>query len=116
MPDGLFSVSDIQDYFEYIKKNQKVIDNPPTKIYINKIEKTGLTSETMELHESTKNKTTKDKNDENVPHLEITEVVLVRCNIANNNYQQNSRVLYRFTLNKSFGKLLDILPKYFIFL
>ena len=37
---------------------------------------------------STKNKITKDKNDENVPHLEITEVILVHCNIVNNDYQQ----------------------------
>ena len=47
----------------------------------------------MKLLGSAKNKVTKDKNDENVPHHEITEVVLVHCNIANNDYQQNSRVL-----------------------
>ena len=49
---------------------------------------------------------TKDENDENVPNLEFTEVVLVHCNIANNNYQQKSRVLYQFVLNKSFGQLI----------
>ena len=49
-------------------------------------------------------------------HLEITEVVLVHCNIVNNNYQQDSRVLYTFVPNKSFGQLLDISPKNFIFL
>ena len=49
-------------------------------------------------------------------HLEITEVVLVHCNIVNNNYQQDSRVLYTFVPNKSFGQLLDISPKKFIFL
>ena len=48
----------------------------------------------MKLPESIKNKIAKDKNRENVPHLEITEVVLVHCNIANNDYQQDSRVLY----------------------
>ena len=48
--------------------------------------------------------------------LEITEVVLVHCNIVNNNYQQDSRVLYTFVPNKSFGQLLDISPKNFIFL
>ena len=47
----------------------------------------------MKLLGCTKNKIAKDKNGENVPHLEITEVVLVHCNIANNDYQQNSRVL-----------------------
>ena len=46
-----------------------------------------------------------------MPYLEITEVVLVHCNIVNNYYQQNSRVLYTFVPNKSFGQLLDISPK-----
>ena len=53
----------------------------------------------------------KDKNVENVSHLEITEVVLVYCNIVSNIYLQDSRVLYIFVSNKSFGKLLDISPK-----
>ena len=59
---------------------------------------------------------TKDKNDENVTHLEITQVVLIHCNIVNNDYQQDSRVLYTFIPNKVFGQLLDISPKIFIFL
>ena len=62
----------------------------------------------MKLLGSTKNKITKDKNGENVPHLEITEVVLVHCNIVNNDYQQDSRVLYTFVPNKPFGSLLEI--------
>ena len=97
-------------------------------IYVNKIEnrttlkiKTGyylelLTPETMKLLGSTKSKITKSENGENVPHLEITEVILVHCNIANNDYQQNSRVLYTFVPNKLFGQLLVISPKKFIFL
>ena len=52
------------------------------------------------------NKVTKDKNAVNVPHLEITEVVLVHCNIVNNDYQQDSRALYTFVPNKLFGSLL----------
>ena len=51
-----------------------------------------------------------------MPHLENTEVVIVHCNIVNNDYQQDSRVLYTFVPNKWFGQLLDILPNYFIFL
>ena len=70
----------------------------------------------MKLLGSTKNKITKDKNGENVPHLEITEVVLVHCNIVNNDYQQDSRVLYTFVPNKYFGGLLDIFPSNHIFL
>ena len=100
----------IQDYFEYILKTHgENIDNQSVKIYVNKIEnritfriKNGyslelLTPETMKLLGSTENKITKDKNGENVPHLEITEVVLVHCNIANNDYQQDSRVLHVFS-------------------
>ena len=76
-------------------------DNPPIRIYVNQIEKvitfrinTGyylelLTTETMKLLGSTKNKITLDKNGENVSHLEITEVVLGHCNIVNNDYQQD---------------------------
>ena len=70
----------------------------------------------MKLLESTKNKITKDKTGENVPHLEITEVVLVHCNIVNNEYQKDSRVLYTFVSNKPFGSLLEISPKNQIFL
>ena len=73
-------------------------------------------SEMMKLLGSTKNKINKDENGENVCHLEITEVLLVHCNIVNNDYQQDSRVLYTFVPNKSFGQLLDISPKNFIFL
>ena len=75
-----------------------------------------LPPDTMKLLGSTKNKIIKDKNGENVPHLEITEVVLVHCNIVNNDYQQNSRVLYTFVPNKPFGSLLEIFPTNHIFL
>ena len=64
----------------------------------------------------TKNKRTKDENGENVPHLEITEVVLVHCNVVNNGYQQDSRVLYTFVPNKPFDSLLEVSPKNHIFL
>ena len=70
----------------------------------------------MKLLGSTKNKITKDKNGENVPYLEITEVVLVHCDIVNNDYQQDSRVLYTFVSNKPFGSLLEISPTNHIFL
>ena len=65
----------------------------------------------MKLLGSTKRKITKDENVENVPHLEMTEVVLIHCSIVNNNYQQDSRVLYIFVPNKSFGQLLNISQK-----
>ena len=102
------------------------IVNPSIRIFINKIEnrlkfkiKTGyyfelLTSKTMKLIRSTKSKLTKDENSENVPYLEITEVVLI--NVVNNSYQQNSRALYTFVSNKLFGQLSNISPKKFIFL
>ena len=98
------------------------------QIYVNKLEnrvtfkiKNGyrlelLTIETLKLLGSTKNKITKDKNGKNVPHLEITEVVLVHCDIVNNDSQQDSRVLYTFVPNKPFGSLLEISPTNHFFL
>ena len=97
-----------------MKKHRDNVDNPSIQIYINKIEnritfkiKNGyspelLTKETMKLLGSTENKITKDKNGE------IKEVVLVHCNIVNNDYQQDSRVFYTFVPNKPFDSLLEI--------
>ena len=70
----------------------------------------------MKLLGSTKSKIAKDKNGKNVPHLEIVELVLMHCNIVNDNYQQNSRILYTFVRNKSFGILLEISPPNHVFL
>ena len=75
-----------------------------------------LTPETKKLLGSTERKITKDKNGENVPHLEITELVLVHCNLVNTDYQQDSRILYKFVPNKPFGSLLEISPTNHIFL
>ena len=69
----------------------------------------------MKLPRSTENKITKDKNGENVSHCEIKEVALVHCNIVNNYCQQDSRVLYTFAPNKTFGSLLEISLKSHIF-
>ena len=110
------------------KKHGDDIDIPSVQIYVNKTEhrvtfkiKNGysnelLTPETMKILGNTKNKKTKNRNLENVPHLEITEVVLIHCNIVNNDYQQDSRVLYTFVPNKPFGSLLEISPTNHIFL
>ena len=70
----------------------------------------------MKLLGNTENKITKDKNSENVPHLEVVELVLVHGNLVKNNYQQNSRILYTFVLNKTFGSLLEISPPNHVFL
>ena len=69
----------------------------------------------MKLLGSTKNKITKHKNVQNVPHVEINEVILIQGNILNNDCQQDSRVLYTFVPNKSFRQLLDISPKSLLF-
>ena len=125
LPDGSYSVSYIQEYFEYIiKKHKTVNDNLSIKIYLNKTEnriafkiKTRyylellLTERTIFLVGSSKSKITKDKNDKNMPQFEITEVLLIYCNIVNNDYQQDSRALYTFVSNKSVSRLLDISPK-----
>ena len=103
-------------------------DNPSKRINVNKTENTVTfnitiefyvelsTPETNKLFRSTKIKITRDKNGKNVPHWEITEVVLVDSKILSNYYQHDLRVLYTFVPKKSFGQLLDILPKNFIFL
>ena len=124
LPDGSYSVSDIQGYFEYIlKKHDTVTENPSIMIYVNKMQnkitfkmKKGyylqlLTTEAMKLHGSIKSKVTENENGKNVSHLDITEVVLIYRNIVNNDYQQDSRVLYKFLPNKSFDQLLNILPR-----
>ena len=129
LPDGSHSISDIQDYFEYIlKKHRESVDNPPIRMYVNKIQnritfkiKNGyylelLTPETMRLLGSSKSKVIKDENGEDVPNLEVAEVVLVHCNLVNNDYQQESRILYTFVPNKTFGSLLEISPKNHVFL
>ena len=129
LPDGSCSISDIQGYFEYIlKKHSEIVDDPPIEIFVSKNEnritfkiKNGyylelLTTETMELLGSTESKTTGEKNGENVPHLEVVELVLIHCNIVDNSFQQNSRILYTFVPNKPFGSLLEISPPNHIFL
>ena len=99
LPDGSYSISDSQDYFEYIlKKYSESVDNPSIRIYLNKTEnritfkiKSGyylelLTPEGVKLLASTVSEINKDKNGENVPHLEFVELVLVHCKLVNNDY------------------------------
>ena len=86
--------------------------NPSIRIYANKIENRNmfkiktehyleiLIPETMRLLGSTQSKIAKNENGGNIPHLEITEVVLVQCNIVSNNYEQNSKLLYTFIPDK----------------
>ena len=99
LPDGSYSISDIQDYFEFIiKKHETLTENPPIQIYPNKIKnrivfkiKTGyklelLTPETIKLLGSTRKDVDADKNSEKIPKLESVEVVLVHCNLVKNDY------------------------------
>ena len=114
-------------FWIYLKKHGEKTDIPSIRIYLNKIEnritfkiKKGyylelLTPETTKLLGSTKSKITNDENGKNVPYLEITEVTLIHCNIFNNTYEKDSKVLYTLVPNKSFGKLLDISPNNLIF-
>ena len=129
LPDGSYSISDIQDYFEYILKTQsESVDGPTIEIFVSKNENRItfkiqhgyylelLTPETMKLLGSTESKITGEKNGENVPHLEVVELVLIHCNIVDSSYQQNSRILYTFVPNKPFDSLLEISPPNHIFL
>ena len=123
LPDGSYSISDIQNYFEFIiKKHETLTENLSIQIYPYKIKnrivfkvKTGyklelLSPETMKLLGSTKKDVDKDKDGEDVPKLESVEVVLVHCNLVNNSYQQASKVLFTFVPNKQFGQLITISP------
>ena len=129
LPDGSYSVLDMQDYFEYIfKKHSENVNNPPIRIYVNRIEnritfkiKRGyylelLKGETMKLLGSAESKITKYKSGEDVAHLDAVELVLIHCNLVNSDYQQDSRILYTFVPNNTFGSLLDILPTNHVFL
>ena len=69
----------------------------------------------MKLLGSTESKIAGEKNGENVPHLEVAELVLIHCNISDNSYQQNSRIIYTFVPNEPFGSLLEISPPNYIF-
>ena len=121
LPDGSYSIADIQDYFEFIiKKHGTLTENPSIQIYANKIKnriifkiKTGyklelLTPETIKLLGSTKKVIDKDKNGEKVPKLETVAVVLVHCNLVKNDYQHTSKILFTFVPNKTFSQLINI--------
>ena len=126
LPDGSYTVADINDYFQYVIKKHPTVSG--LEIYINRIEnritfklKAGwslelMTRGTQKLLGSKEGKITTTKNGELVPEMEITEVVLVHCNLVNNNYQRDSRILYTFIPDKSFGRLLNISPAQFIWL
>ena len=113
LPYRSYSISDTQDYFEFIiKKHATLTENSPVQIYVNRIKnriafkiKIGyklelLAPETMKLLESTKKDTDNDKDGEDVPKLGSVEVVLVHCNLVNNSYQEASKVLFTFVPNK----------------
>ena len=120
LPDGSYSVSDIQDYFEFIIKiHETLTENPPVPMYLKKVKnrivfkiKNGcklelLTPEAMKLLGSTKKDVDKKKVGEIVPKLESFEVVLVHCNLVKNDYQHTSKVLFSFVPNKQFGQSIN---------
>ena len=123
LPDSSYSIADIQDYFEFIiRKHETLTEDSPVKMYPNRIKnriifkiKTDyklelLSPGAIRLLGSTKKVVDKDKNGEDVPKLESVEVVLIHCNLVNNNYQQTSKVLFIFVQSKQFGQLINIAP------
>ena len=126
LPHGSYSISDIQDYFEFIiKKHEILTENPQVQIYPNKMKnrivfkiKTGyklelLILEIMKLLGSTKKDVDKDKDGEIVPKLGSVEVVLVHCNLVKNGYQHTSKVLLSFVPNKQFVQLIKYFTIFF---
>ena len=129
LADGLYHISEIQDYIEcIIKKHETIGENAPTLIYTNTINnrivfkiKSGyklelLSKETVKLLGSTYDTIDAAKNSENVPRLGNVEVVLVHCDLVNNSYQQYSRVLFTFVPAKQYGQLISISPHSLAFL
>ena len=129
LPDGSYEISDIQDYFsKMIQKHETTVktdEESPILIYPygvkNRISfkiKTGyklelLTNETQKLL-SDGPIIDKDKVSKNVPQLEQVEYVLLHCNIVQNDYLQNSKLLYEFVPGKTFGQLISVKPPAFI--
>ena len=129
VPDGSYSIAALQNYFEYIiKKHETITDVSPVLIYVNKINnrivfkiKSGyklelLSKETMRLLGSSSDTIDGDKNSELVPKLESVDLVLVHCNVVNNNYQQASKVLFTFVPNEKYDQLITVSPETLIML
>ena len=129
VPDGSYSITALQNYFEYIiEKHETINDVSPVLIYVNEINKRIvfkikseynlelLSKETMRLSGGMSNSTDKDKNSELVPKLESVDLVLVHCNLVNNGYQQASKVLFTFVPNKKYGQLITVSPHSLIML
>ena len=129
LPDASYEISDIQDYFfKMIQKHELTIKNneeSPILIYPNEVKnrivfkiETGyklelLTKETQKLL-GDRPLIDKDKNSKNVPQLDQLEYVLLHCNLVQNDYLQNSKLLYEFVPDKKFGQLISVKPPVFI--
>ena len=128
LPDESYEISDIQDYFfKMINKHEKVElnENSPILIYTNEVRsrlnfkiKTGYKLELL-IKETQKllgdgPLIDKDKKRKNVPQLHQVEYVLLHCNLVSNQYLQNSKLLYKFAPNKSFGQFISVKPPVFI--
>ena len=129
VPDGSYSIAALQNYFEYIiKKHETIAEVSPVLIYVNEINNRIvfkikseyklelLSKETMRLLGSSSDTIDGDKNSELVPKLESVDLVLVHCNVVNNNYQQASKVLFTFVSNKKYGQLITVSPETLIML
>ena len=129
LPDGSYEISDIQDYFlKMIQKHESTIKNneeSPILIYPTEVKnrivfkiKSGyklelLSKETQKLL-GDEPLIDKDKSSKNVPQLDQVEYVLLHCNLVQNDYLQNSKLLYEFVPDKKFGQLISVKPPVFI--
>ena len=129
MPDGSYSIAGLQNYFEYIiKKHETIAKVSPVLLYVNEINNRIvfkiksvyklelLSKETMRLLRSSSDAIDGDKNRQLVPKLESVDLVLVHCNLVNNDYQQASKVLFTFAPNKKYGQLITVSPETLIML
>ena len=129
LPDGSYSIEDIQDCFEFIiKKHESLPDNPPLKIYPNRLvnrivfkiklgyELEALSENTRKLLGLASNIVDTDKNCKSAPNLQTVETGLVHCNLVENHYQLSSKVLFVFVPDKQYGMLINIKPHTLIML
>ena len=111
--DGSYSISDIQDYFEFIiKKHETLTEIPLVQLDWNKIKNRTVDAWNNEIVRKWGKNVDQDKGGGNVPKLESVEVALVHCNLVKSDYQHTSKVLFTFVTNKQFGQLINISPRY----
>ena len=128
LPEGSYSIGDIDAYFKYIVEKHTKYHEGDIEIYANKTKNRVtfkmadrvtlelMSPETQKFLVVSKRVLTGEVNGDKVPQLETVQTVLVHCNLVDNDYQHDSRILHIFVPDKTFGSLLSIQPSDFVWL